>query len=116
MGRCHKKIDQLFQNSQDVIVEEFIDVIYYTSPVLNNFGDNIFLPCIEKISVLKGNVATYYQKRKIEGGLYRHIIMDKKRGILELRIVQSKCLVLYNLWTIPDLITLLARRIGFLTF
>lgn len=61
----------------DAIIEEQVDGIYFTSPVLQNFGEPVYLPCIEEISVLKGNVATYEQKRKITDGLYRTINRDK---------------------------------------
>ena len=75
---CKKQIIKLHNNNQDVIVEQFIDGIYYTSPVLNNFNKNIFLPCIKEISSLSGNVVTYFQKRKVENGLVRSVNFDKK--------------------------------------
>lgn len=70
------RINFLHEQGQDVIVEEFIDGIYYTSPVLNNYKDYLFLPCIQEISNLKGNIVTYRQKRKVDGGLYREVITD----------------------------------------
>ena len=71
------QIEYLYSQNQDVIVEEFIDGIYYTSPVLNNFNDYIFLPCIKETSQLKGNVVTYRQKRKVDGGLFRDVVYDQ---------------------------------------
>lgn len=69
-------IEYLYEQQQDVIVEEFIDGIYYTSPVLNNYNDYLFLPCIQEISELRGNIVTYRQKRKLDGGLIRNIVID----------------------------------------
>ncbi len=70
------RIEYLYNQQQDVIVEEFIDGIYYTSPVLNNFNNYLFLPCVQEVSQLKGNVVTYRQKRKVDSGLYREVIQD----------------------------------------
>lgn len=70
------RIEYLYAQQQDVIVEQFIDGIYYTSPVLNNFNNFLFLPCIQEISKLKGNIVTYRQKRKVDGGLYREVVDD----------------------------------------
>ena len=72
-----KRIYKLFESDQDVIMEEFIDGVYYTSPVLNNYSNTILLPCIEEISNLAGNVVTYEQKRKFRCGLTRQILGDK---------------------------------------
>ena len=57
-------------------MEEFVDGIYYTSPVVRNFAKPVFLPCIMEISDLKGNVVTHKQKRKTQGGLERSVIQD----------------------------------------
>ena len=70
------RIEHLYEQKQDVIVEEFIDGVYYTSPVLNNYNDFLFLPCIQEVSELKGNIVTYRQKRKADGGLYRKVETD----------------------------------------
>lgn len=70
------RIKHLYGQEQDVIVEEFIDGIYYTSPVLNNYNDFLFLPCIQEDSELKGNIVTYRQKRKADGGLHRNVETD----------------------------------------
>lgn len=70
------QMEYLFAHQEDVIVEKFIDGIYHTSPVLNNFNDHLYLPCIQEISDLNGNVVTYRQKRKIDGGLRRDVVND----------------------------------------
>lgn len=70
------RIGYLYEQQQDVIVEQFIDGIYYTSPVLNNFNNSLFLPCVQELSNLKGNVVTYRQKRKVDGGLSREVVFD----------------------------------------
>lgn len=70
------KIKELHSINIDTIVEEFIDGFYYTSPVLNNFNSPIYLPTIQEISSLKGNIASYEQKRKIMPGLIRKINDD----------------------------------------
>lgn len=70
---ARERILYLHKNNQDAILEEFVNGTYYTSPVLNNFNKPIFLPCIKEESVLKGNIVTYEQKRKIVGGLTRTI-------------------------------------------
>ncbi|MBF0650415.1 hypothetical protein IR083_16430 [Dysgonomonas sp. GY75] len=71
-----RRIKYLHSKQLDVILEKQIDGIYYTSPVLNNFGNPLFLPCIKELSILQGNVVTYEQKRKIIGGLTRSINED----------------------------------------
>lgn len=76
------QIKKLHSINIDAIVEEFIDGIYYTSPVLNNFNSPIYLPIVQELSSLKGNIASYEQKRKIMPGLIRkvndNINLDKK--------------------------------------
>lgn len=70
---AQERILYLHENNQDAILEEYINGVYYTSPVLNNFDNPIYLPCIKEESILKGNIVTYEQKRKITGGLTRTI-------------------------------------------
>ena len=71
-----KQINKLFDMGIDVIVEKQIKGIYHTSPVLNNFGKTLCLPCIEQRSNLSGGVVTYKQKRKLEPGLTRSVVED----------------------------------------
>ncbi|EOL49342.1 hypothetical protein [Enterococcus caccae] len=71
-----KKINELYKKDIDVILEEQIKGIYYTCPVLNNFGAPLFLTPIKETSTLKDNVVTHQQKRKIQGGLSREISSD----------------------------------------
>lgn len=73
---AQERILYLHKNNQDAILEEYVNGTYYTSPVLNNFKKPIFLPCIKEESILKGNIVTYEQKRKIMGGLTRTINTD----------------------------------------
>lgn len=80
---CHSwtaaqvKIDTLHRCGLDVILEEQIIGTYHTSPVLNNFGKHLFLPCIAQYSSLKGGIVTYEQKRKIAPGLTRVVLEDQ---------------------------------------
>lgn len=71
-----KRIIFLHSVNIDVILEEQIDGVYHTSPVLNNFGKALFLPCISQKSTHKGGIVTYEQKRKIEPGLNRTVLSD----------------------------------------
>ncbi|GLC81950.1 D-alanine--D-alanine ligase family protein [Lacrimispora brassicae] len=73
-----EKIAILHNNGMDAILEKQIIGTYHTSPVLNNFGDFLFLPCIAQHSTLRGGIVTYGQKRKIESGLTRTIVQDLK--------------------------------------
>lgn len=72
-----EKIHALFNRGMDVILEKQIIGTYHTNPVLNNFGDYLFLPCIAQHSTLKDGIVTYEQKRKIAGGLTRKVVEDK---------------------------------------
>lgn len=71
------KIKRLHQQEMDVILEQQIEGTYHTSPVLNNFGEYIFLPCVAQHSTLKHGIVTYEQKRKIRPGLTRELVSDK---------------------------------------
>lgn len=73
---AQKQISLLFSFGIDVILEEQIMGIYHTSPILNNFGNPLFLPCVEQRSTHNGGIVTYEQKRKIEPGLTRNIVTD----------------------------------------
>lgn len=77
-----ERIERLHQQGYDVILEKQILGTYHTSPVLNNFGDNLFLPCIAQHSVLKNGIVTYEQKRKIVSGLTREIVSDPNLELL----------------------------------
>lgn len=68
----------LHNAKEDVILEQQIEGVYHTSPVLNNFNNPIFLPCISQRSTHKHGIVTYEQKRKIESGLTRDIVSDKE--------------------------------------
>ncbi len=61
------------KNNEDAIIEEFIDGIYYSSPVVFKNGNPIILPPVQEKSILKGNVVTYFQKRKVIDGLSRTV-------------------------------------------
>lgn len=74
--KAKNRIRFLHEHNIDAILEEQIDGIYHTSPVLRNFGKPLLLPVIEQLSNHKGNVVTYHQKRKIESGLNRNIVKN----------------------------------------
>lgn len=71
------KIKNLHNSNIDVIVERQIKGIYHTSPVLNNFGNYMYLPCIAQYSTVDGGIVTYEQKRKITSGLTREVVKDQ---------------------------------------
>ena len=71
-----QRVDYLHSLREDVIVEKFIDGVYYSSPVIFTNGVAQVLPPIEEKSILTGNVVTYLQKRKVEGGLTRTVVTD----------------------------------------
>ncbi len=70
------RVMYLYSQNTDVIVERFIEGIFYSSPVYFDNLKPIFLPPVREFSNLKGNVVTYAQKRKYEDGLYRTIETD----------------------------------------
>lgn len=90
---AQSKIKKLHALNLDVIVERQIKGIYHTSPVLNNFGNFLYLPCIAQHSNLKGGIVTYEQKRKVALGLTREIVRDQS---LELQL-QSASRKMYPL-------------------
>lgn len=73
-----KHISFLYDQNVDVIVEEFINGTFYSSPVYFDNLNPVFLPPVCEKSTLKGNVVTYGQKRKIEDGLTRSIDNNTK--------------------------------------
>ena len=87
------KIEKLHLLGLDVIAEEQIIGTYHTSPVLYNFGDSIYLPCIAQHSSLKNGIVTYEQKRKIAPGLTRKIVEDQ---VLQMKI-QTASQKMYSL-------------------
>lgn len=68
-----ERVTYLQKNNEDAIIEEFIDGIYYSSPVIFKEGVPYILPPVQEKSILKGNVVTYFQKRKVNDGLYRTV-------------------------------------------
>lgn len=68
-----KQIQQLQKNDLDVIVEKFVNGIYYSLPIYFRDEKPVFLPSIKEESTLKGNVVTYRQKRKLDKGLSRSV-------------------------------------------
>lgn len=67
------KISELHTYGEDTIIETFADGMYYSSPVIFRQGKPIVLPPVREQSTLKGNVVTYYQKRKVALGLTRYV-------------------------------------------
>ncbi len=70
------QIRKLQENNLDIIVEQFVDGIYYSVPLYFKNGQLIHLPSVKETSNLKGNVVTYRQKRKLDTGLTRQINTD----------------------------------------
>lgn len=79
---CHswddvrKRVEYLHLLGEDVIIEEFVDGIYYSSPIIYTNGIAHVLPPIQEKSILKGNVVSYLQKRKVHSGLTRTVETD----------------------------------------
>lgn len=71
------QITYLQKNNLDVIVEQFVDGIYYSVPIFYNNEQAIHLPSIRETSNLKGNIVTYRQKRKLDAGLTRTVNTDR---------------------------------------
>ena len=77
-GKAKDYIIYLHDNNVDAILEQQIIGTYYTSPVLNNFSNYKFLPCISQTSSHKDGIVTYEQKRKIEPGLTRKVVTNEE--------------------------------------
>ncbi|MBQ9199121.1 MAG: hypothetical protein IJ141_02960 [Lachnospiraceae bacterium] len=81
-GDAKRRILFLQQLNIDVIVEKFIDGIYYSVPIYFSNNKPIHLPAVKEISSMPGNVVTYEQKRKLVAGLIRQVnddfILEKK--------------------------------------
>lgn len=71
-----KQIAKLQKNNLDVIIEKFVDGIYYSVPIYFKNEQVVHLPTVKEVSNLKGNVVTYRQKRKLQDGLTRLINND----------------------------------------
>ena len=65
-GAAATRIQYLHNLGEDAIVEEFVDGVFYSSPVIFRNGHPIVLPAIREESKVRGNVVTYKQKRKTE--------------------------------------------------
>lgn len=70
------QIAKLQKNNLDVIIEKFVDGIYYSVPIYFKNEQIVHLPTVKEVSNLKGNVVTYRQKRKLQDGLTRLINND----------------------------------------
>lgn len=70
------QITYLQNNNIDIIIEQFVDGIYYSVPIYYNNGQAIHLPAVKETSNLKGNIVTYRQKRKLDSGLIRTVNTD----------------------------------------
>lgn len=84
---------RLFLTGEDAIIEEFVDGVYYSSPVILKSKAAFVLPPVQEKSILKGNVVTYLQKRKVDGGLTRTIeknsVISKKIELASKTIMQQ---------------------------
>lgn len=81
-----EKIIELQRYGLDVIVEKFIDGIFYSVPIYFDDFAAVHLPAVKEKSALKGNVVTYRQKRKLDPGLSRTINLD---STLETELVRQ---------------------------
>lgn len=70
------KIKELQLLNIDIIVEKFINGIYYSVPIYYSDNKCIHLPAVQEESNLCGNVVTYRQKRKLDSGLIRTVNKD----------------------------------------
>lgn len=73
---AQEKITELQQYGLDVIVEKFVNGIFYSVPIYFKDSNIVHLPAVKEKSILKGNVVTYRQKRKLDSGLSRTINLD----------------------------------------
>lgn len=71
-----RQIQKLQNGKLDIIIEKFVDGIYYSVPIYLKADQIIHLPSVKEVSNLKGNVVTYRQKRKLDAGLTRTINHD----------------------------------------
>lgn len=74
---AREKIIELQQHGLDVIVEKFVDGIFYSAPIYFSDSVAVHLPTVKEKSILKGNVVTYRQKRKLDPGLNRTINLNR---------------------------------------
>lgn len=74
---ARKKIIELQRYDIDVIVEKFVNGTFYSVPIYFNDSTAIHLPSIKEKSILKGNVVTYRQKRRLDSGLTRTVNLNK---------------------------------------
>ena len=70
---AERQITKIHGESKDALLEKQILGTYYTSPVIDNYSNHLFLPCIREESSLKDGVVSHKQKRKLEVGLERVI-------------------------------------------
>lgn len=72
------KAETYFKKRTEIIVEKFINGIYYGVPILNsNSGQPLIGVPHYQISTKQGNIITNSQKRFTEGGMTRFISVDK---------------------------------------
>ena len=87
------RVTYLQENNEDAIIEEFVDGMYYSSPVIFKNGIPYVLPPIQEKSTLEGNVVTYLQKRKVTKGLSRTV--ESSLEIIEKIAKASKTIAHY---------------------
>lgn len=84
------KANQYFNEETDVIVEQYIDGIYYGVPVMNSIdGAPIIAVPHFQTSTKKGNIITNSQKRFTDGGMKRFISQDKSLNRLLSHFTES---------------------------
>ena len=77
ISEVQERTKELYNQGVDVLIEEFISGVFYSSPVIEINNEIICLPIIKEVSMLKGNVVTYKQKRKLQDGLFRSVENDE---------------------------------------
>jgi len=72
------KANELYGHGMDVIIEEFIDGVFYSNPVLFINSSLTCFPPVKETTNLRGNVITYLQKRRVQPGVIKEISPDQE--------------------------------------
>lgn len=77
-SQAQNQIRYLQKEGQDVILEKFVDGIFYCLPVYYKDNSLTFLPSVRQTSNYRGNLITNAQKRAMESGVQYSINPDAK--------------------------------------